>query len=92
MTREAFIKKWLGAVVVYNEETKAIMREDLQKVIDKFNEPETFNTEMQKLTDLENELMKKYIVQLERSCKTAGYIIIILLALDAIRIIHSLIN
>ena len=45
MTRETFIKKWLGAVVVYNEETKAIMREDLQKVIDKFNEPETFNTE-----------------------------------------------
>ena len=36
------------------------MREDLDKVIAKFNEPETFNTEMQKLSDLENKLMKKY--------------------------------
>ena len=44
MTREKFILKWLGAVVTYNEETKDLMREDLDKVIDKFKEPETFNT------------------------------------------------
>lgn len=89
MTKETFIKTWFED---YNDITKELMREDLDKVIEKYNEPETFNTEMQKLTDLENELMKKYIVQLEKQLKQVGYIFIFIAILESLRVIHSLIN
>ena len=37
MTREKFIKKWLGSKHEYNETNKDLMREDLDRVIIKYS-------------------------------------------------------